>query len=644
MTNRFAADSNVTIEVLQRVLTDLSNESGGPLPETLYLQLDNCGRENKNVAVMAYLSWLINRKVFKFVEVSFLPVGHTHEDIDQVWSRTGIALKRNDVSCEAELFEIIVEAFHHYGYSPRCGSLDDECRGFSGVANIRDWISEHHIKMSGLSQREVMHLRFSLHDDGPCIQTKNRSTQSWETTKGHIYDTPSKGFHLLLKNTPSPPFAVGARLPPPTNVRVQHAMLMKKLKSALDRFKIDQRVSSAAWKWLAAGIDRLQDTRPVPFSWPLHGQLLCERMHEGAPRHDFALPPISADEMERRARLKHDAEAEHEQRAERAADSDEEDSDDGEDVPPLGLRTERQEKQRVQMVKMAENASQFVVDVLQPGHFVIYIPSDEGRKKAAEGGKKEDGRKFWVGKVYSDWTDTDENGIEILRHGVNRQTGLITVHNYTPYNVKNKQATSNNIASEYGCYMPEYDKENKEKWYDSAWDNVIFMCTHLRDVDGNPEEIGPFAPSYFHLPEYVKKKLQNIFGKRGTRRPARSLCEYVLTGRESLSSKRGKSKRAFAEPVDEDAMVAPDVLTRKRCKRGQRASAEHADDMELDDSDDDTALQDMEMNELAVNDDDDGDVDDAVWKPQQSQAKKVNGGKSSKKSLPAKRKPPIAKK
>ena len=57
------------------------------LPENLLLQLDNCGSENKNRYLFAYLSLLVARGTFKMIQVGFLMVGHTHEDIDAMFSK-----------------------------------------------------------------------------------------------------------------------------------------------------------------------------------------------------------------------------------------------------------------------------------------------------------------------------------------------------------------------------------------------------------------------------------------------------------------------------------------------------------------------------------------------------------------------------
>lgn len=46
---------------------------------------------------MAYIAWLVERGVFKKIEVSFLPVGHTHNEPDQVASRYSVACRKRDI-------------------------------------------------------------------------------------------------------------------------------------------------------------------------------------------------------------------------------------------------------------------------------------------------------------------------------------------------------------------------------------------------------------------------------------------------------------------------------------------------------------------------------------------------------------------
>ncbi|KAL3701797.1 hypothetical protein R1sor_019819 [Riccia sorocarpa] len=58
--NNLKSDSNLTITVLQKILLEWE----GILPPTLYLQLDNTVRENKNNILFAYLAMLLEKKVF----------------------------------------------------------------------------------------------------------------------------------------------------------------------------------------------------------------------------------------------------------------------------------------------------------------------------------------------------------------------------------------------------------------------------------------------------------------------------------------------------------------------------------------------------------------------------------------------------
>jgi hypothetical protein len=52
------------------------------LLKKLFFQMDNCVKDNKNRHLLAFLFFLIIRKVFEEVQLGFLVVGHTHENID----------------------------------------------------------------------------------------------------------------------------------------------------------------------------------------------------------------------------------------------------------------------------------------------------------------------------------------------------------------------------------------------------------------------------------------------------------------------------------------------------------------------------------------------------------------------------------
>eukprot|EP00435_Cladocopium_sp_Y103_P048636 s2064_g14.t1 len=57
-----------------------------PLPRHLVLQVDNTVAQAKNGFVGAFCAYVTGKQIFQSVTMNFLMVGHTHEDIDQVFS------------------------------------------------------------------------------------------------------------------------------------------------------------------------------------------------------------------------------------------------------------------------------------------------------------------------------------------------------------------------------------------------------------------------------------------------------------------------------------------------------------------------------------------------------------------------------
>lgn len=83
----------------------------GQLPPVLILQGDNCGRENKNKCVMMILAMLVEICMFQRIELYFLPVGHTHAEIDQRWSVLSRFLNNVDTLTFSQLRRDALEAF-----------------------------------------------------------------------------------------------------------------------------------------------------------------------------------------------------------------------------------------------------------------------------------------------------------------------------------------------------------------------------------------------------------------------------------------------------------------------------------------------------------------------------------------------------
>ena len=67
---------------------------GDDLPKNLIVQMDNCPRDNKNNIMFGFLGMLQAFHVFETVECHFLPAGHTHEDVDAMFSRFAFQVTR----------------------------------------------------------------------------------------------------------------------------------------------------------------------------------------------------------------------------------------------------------------------------------------------------------------------------------------------------------------------------------------------------------------------------------------------------------------------------------------------------------------------------------------------------------------------
>ena len=138
-TSQLSHDSNLTIEVLRRTLLKYESEKG-KLPPTLYLQLDN-GPDQKSKQFLTFLAYLVQMKVFDTIKVSYLIVGHTHEDIDQKFSRIGRYIRRT--LCTIWSIPSFVEAINHSftkkeGASPKCVEQIQWCHNTSSLTNFSD--------------------------------------------------------------------------------------------------------------------------------------------------------------------------------------------------------------------------------------------------------------------------------------------------------------------------------------------------------------------------------------------------------------------------------------------------------------------------------------------------------------------------
>lgn len=80
-------------------------------PVELYIQADNCWKENKNRWVLGFCSWLVMRGMFRKVHLSFLLQGHTHEDVDQLFVGISSKYLRTVLWTLTQLLELVQSAY-----------------------------------------------------------------------------------------------------------------------------------------------------------------------------------------------------------------------------------------------------------------------------------------------------------------------------------------------------------------------------------------------------------------------------------------------------------------------------------------------------------------------------------------------------
>jgi hypothetical protein len=203
--------TNVTVDVLFRTLAAIE-DSGRTLPDTLYIQLDNTVKQNKSKFFMSYLAWLVKTGAFKRIVVSFLPVGHTHEDIDQLFSRIAVLLRRSDARSRVELGEVIQLAYHKAGLVNNCPTVIS----VDSAINWSDFIEPFLKPMTGLTSYYQFEIKVHPDLGEPVVRVKKWcgvKEEYWRGLAGHtphhvVFRTPKAGGSL--------PYRLSSAIIPPS--------------------------------------------------------------------------------------------------------------------------------------------------------------------------------------------------------------------------------------------------------------------------------------------------------------------------------------------------------------------------------------------------------------------------------------------
>lgn len=194
MTDEHQKGANHIIECIHRFVNDHARE--GPLPRRLFVQLDNCTRENKNKYLLSYLEALVLWRVFDSVEVGFLPIGHTHSDIDQAFSTTSDRLRYHNAVTLAEMHQQVSNCYNEH---TKVSTLKQICN-WSGLCdkvrcnNNINFITQYRFFRFSLSETSMDSQDLSL-----ITHVRSTCTEEWRSLESDN----KEGVRSILKFLPN---------------------------------------------------------------------------------------------------------------------------------------------------------------------------------------------------------------------------------------------------------------------------------------------------------------------------------------------------------------------------------------------------------------------------------------------------------
>ncbi|KAL0019642.1 hypothetical protein WJX77_008066 [Trebouxia sp. C0004] len=122
----------------------LIEELKGDIPRHLKLQMDKCAKDNKNSTVLGFCGLLVAEGVVETVEINFLMVGHTHEDIAGLFGVLSKLVNQNAFTTTA-MEDLLAQAGRSASSvrerEPRSGVGNDNGPLYTRALHNRQWRS-----------------------------------------------------------------------------------------------------------------------------------------------------------------------------------------------------------------------------------------------------------------------------------------------------------------------------------------------------------------------------------------------------------------------------------------------------------------------------------------------------------------------
>ncbi len=276
LTEEYPTGANHVIEAVHRFLTERGNQS--TMPRVFYIQVDNCTKENKNRYLFSYLECLIRWNLFDEIQVDFLPVGHTHEDIDQTFSRTSDRLRCNDAITLDDLYSELRQVYNKH---TSVGSMN----------NVVNWsgLCENTSCLTGIKNfSKCRYFKFYKMDGSDSISCMVRTNvvDEWYDLKNL---SPRGTINSFTKHAPN------LRLTPPLQIKCPEGKdkITECITAAEGRIPCVQKVES-----LFSLRDKVFTDRVEPFHWDVDScielnQSALVRDGDGVSDHEDEIQPVS---------------------------------------------------------------------------------------------------------------------------------------------------------------------------------------------------------------------------------------------------------------------------------------------------------------------------------------------------------------
>eukprot|EP00873_Tetraselmis_striata_P013766 jgi/Tetstr1/434030/TSEL_023174.t1 len=261
-TNTIPHDSSTTCTLIWITIMKKIQHRGRKIPY-IKIQMDNTVRENKNRNVVALCNWLVSIGICDVIHLVFLPVGHTHERVDQIFSRISLALSRSSAYTIEAFLDLVAKAF----------SPTPEIAELSFSLDFSEWLRPHF--QDHIQDISKPH-KFEFTRDDAAASGGSLRTALWS-------NTPLSEPVQILKSAPTGTPEIRAGRPllyalcdkkKPDAVKVRRYLDdFKKVKSYITDLGVQWHFSPVereSWKNLLDDLDEMQTAPSAAFSgfWP----------------------------------------------------------------------------------------------------------------------------------------------------------------------------------------------------------------------------------------------------------------------------------------------------------------------------------------------------------------------------------------